>query len=158
MRKTELFSQALASLGHDIAMQAAQQNEEAQANWSKLTMMLKLAQNLELGQEAFEALYSPGDKIQQKKAIWYRRQKKLIKEALEYGIDLTDKSMKEAEDLVLEAKEAAKTDTQREADAMRMLERSMKGAVNASQNKDKVLDVVLGRQPRKRTTRRERAH
>lgn len=157
MRKTELFSQALASLGHDIAMQAAQQNEEAQANWSKLTMMLKLAQNLELGQEAFEALYSPGDKIQQKKAIWYRRQKKLIKEALEYGIDLTDKSMKEAEDLVLEAREAAKTDTQREADAMRMLERSMKGAVNASQNKDKVLDVVLGRQ-RKRTTRRERAH
>ena len=41
---------------------------------------------------------------------------------------------------------------------MRMLERSMKGAVNASQNKDKVLDVVLGRQPRKRATRKERAH
>ena len=31
MRKMELFSDALASLGHDIAAQAVQQNEEAQA-------------------------------------------------------------------------------------------------------------------------------
>ena len=158
MRKMELFSDALASLGHDIAAQAVQQNEEAQANWSKLTTMLKLAQTMGMGQEAFEALYSAGDRLQQRKALWYRRQKRIIKEALEYGIDLTDRTMKEAEDLVLEARESAKTDTQREADAMRMLERSMKGAVNASQNKDKVLDVVLGRQPRKRATRKERAH
>lgn len=158
MRKMELFSDALASLGHDIAAQAVQQNEEAQANWSKLTTMLKLAQSMGMGQEAFEALYSAGDRLQQRKAIWYRRQKRVIKDALEYGIDLTDRTMKEAEDLVLEAREAAKTDTQREADAMRMLERSMKGAVNASQNKDKVLDLVLGRPSRKRATRKERAH
>lgn len=158
MRKAELFNEAMANLGYDIAAQAAQQDEEAQASWAKLVTMLTLAQQLDMGQEAFEALYGAGDKVQQKKAIWYRRQKRIIKDALEYGIDLTDRTMKEAEDLVLEARESAKTDTQREADAMRMLERSMKGAVNASQNKDKVLDIVLGRQPRKRAARKERAH
>lgn len=143
MRKMEVFGEALTTLGLDIATQAAQQDADAQSNWDKLKMMLKLAQTLGLEKEAFDALYDAGQKVPQRKALWYRRQKRLIKLAMELDVDISTLSMKDAEAAVLEAREARRSPEDRQADALRMVERTMKGAVNVGKDKE-ALNLMLG--------------
>lgn len=143
MQKMDVFGDALATLGAEIAHAAVVQDAEAAANWEKLKTMMKLAQTLGLQDEAFEALFSPGEKMVQKKAIWYRRQKQLIKAAMELGVDLTGMTQAQAKDATDAAREKAKTPQQKEADAMRMLERSMKGAMRSTRNgKSKATKVM----------------
>lgn len=142
-QKMDVFGDALATLGQDIAEIAAQQDAEANASWEKTKTMFNLAKTLGLENEAFEAMYAPGERVVQKKAIWYRRQKRILKQALELGVEITaDMTQKDAAEAVEAAREAAKTQQQREADALQMLKRSMKGAVKASGDVSKIKEAV----------------
>src|SRR5688500_16396826 len=132
-RKMDVFGDALATLGHDIAAMAAQQDAEAAASWEKIKTMFRLAQTMGLGPEAYDAIYAPGEKVIQKKAIWYRRQKNILRQALALGVEIeAEMTQKEAAEAVEQAREAQKSPEQKAQDALKMLKRSVKGAVKAS--------------------------
>lgn len=119
----------LASTGLELAQAAAQQEEEANAMWEKIKFTFSMYKTFGMAQEVYDALYSAGDKVIAKKAIWYRRQKRLVKHLIDFDVDFSDMSMKEASDHVAMLRNEAKTPKQKQKDSLRMLERSMKGAV-----------------------------
>ncbi len=143
MRKMEVFGEALATLGQEIATTAVAQDVEAAESWEKLKTMIKLAQALGLESEAFDALYSPGEKIVHKKAIWYRRQKRVLKAALALGVDVTGMTLEQAMEATNAARDATKTPAQRESDALQMLTRTVKGAMKATKDKRKVVAELV---------------
>lgn len=144
MKKMEMFGDALATLGHDIAMKAAEQESQAQESWDKIKTMFSLAKALGAEGEAFDALYGAGERVVQKKAIWYRRQKQIVKMAMEYGVDISTMTQREAAEAVEAAREAAKTPQQKAADALRMVERSVKGAVATGATRNLAAAVAVG--------------
>lgn len=127
--KKNMFSEALETLGQQVADKAVEHEREAHENWMQMLTMFSLARSLGQGEEAFEALFAPAERMVQKKALWFRRQKSTMKQALALDVDISGLTHAEAAQKVEEAREEAKTPEERAANSLRMLQRSMKGAV-----------------------------
>ena len=132
---------SLAALGQEAAQAAATHEDEANAMWDRIKLHFKIFQSIGMTQEAYEALYSAGDKVVNKKALWYRRQKRLVKQLIDFNVDFSSMTMKEASEYVANMRQEAKSPRQKQRDSLRMLERAMKGAVNAAPT-EKVLSTL----------------
>jgi hypothetical protein len=78
-----------------------------------------------------------------RKALWYRRIKSTLQKMTSLGIPLTkDMTLKDAMERVDVERREARTPEEREADALRMFQRTTKGALNASVDKTKLSRVL----------------
>lgn len=144
MDRVDIFEDAMSKLGSDIAAQAARHEQEAQEAWERVRTLFSLAQALGAAQMAYDMLFSAGDKTLAKKAIWYRRQKRLLAAAIDQGITVSDKmDMKALEEAVTRNRRESRTPEERQADAMRMVARTTKGALSAGAGTDNVTKALL---------------
>lgn len=126
------FGDTLTNMGSELARTASQHDEEAQKLWEQTKLLLVMASGTGMLKEAYNAIFEAGTKVQSRKALWYRRQKRLFKQLIDMGIDFRNMDMIEAQEAVKVKHEASKSKTQRRKDSLRMLERAMKGAVNVA--------------------------
>lgn len=152
MTKTNVFNDALSNLGSEIVTLAAQQEEAMAQAWHKVRTMFSLAQSVGAEQEAFTLLFEAGDKVLVRKALWYRRMKRTLKACMDLGIDIRpDMDFAGAMQAVSEAQRAGRTPAQVEADAMRMFERTAKGAMNVVGSKTQLIkSLKTDKSPTKR--------
>lgn len=127
-----IFGDALTAMGTDIAERAAAQAREEDESFDRAKTVLSLAQSLGVGKEAHTALFEPGEKLVARKTLWYRRHKRMFAQALALDIPIhTSATYKTLAEEVFERREGMKTTEQRQEDALRMFQRTAKGALTA---------------------------
>lgn len=130
--KLSIFGDALYAMGKDLAERAAAQAREEEECFTKAKTLLSLAQSLGVGKEAHDALFDPGEKMTARKTLWYRRQKRLFGMALDLDIALArNASQKSLAETVYRKRDELKSMEQKQEDALRMFQRTAKGALSA---------------------------
>ena len=129
----DVFGDALATMGERLADTAVRHAKEEENAFNQARTLLSLAQSLGMGKEAHEALYGPGEREPARKVLWCRRQKRLFNQAMELEVPiLTDVSQKALMAAVYQRRELGRTEQQRQEDALRMFQRTAKGALTAN--------------------------
>lgn len=142
--ETNVFDEALSKLGFDIATMAAQHEQDSTVSWERVRTLFTLAQGVGAQEHAFRLLFGE-TYTNAKKALWFRRQKRLLSEALKLGIRVEDGiSMQALENVVKQAREEIKSPEEKERDSLKMLERSAKGTLTHATNRDAVVRSLLG--------------
>lgn len=128
-----IFGDALTAMGTDIAERAAAQSREEDEAFERARTLLSLAQSLGVGKEAHVALFEPGEKIVARKTLWYRRHKRLFGLAMELEVPIRSNiTQKELAEEISDKRDSLKSVQQRQEDALRMFQRTAKGALTAN--------------------------
>jgi len=143
MNFTVNIGDQLNELGQELARKAADHHEEANKLFDETKRMLSMAGRIGMLNEAYAAIFNAGSGVQSRKAIWYRRQKRLFKQLIAAGIDFSDMDWLEAQEAVKQHHQKSKSRTQRRKDSLRMLERAAKGAITKAQP-ETILETLRG--------------
>lgn len=148
------FNQMMATFGQGIAEMAIQQEHEANEAWNQIKTQITLARRLGREAEVIETIFAEGAKKPQRKPLWYRKAKRVVKLALEQNVDFTRLSLRDTERKLSDLRRSQRSRKDREADALRMVQRTMKGALERAGEK-RVLAAVqaVAPKPQRSTSR-----
>lgn len=132
-------------LGQEMATAAHQQVVGAVSYWDRCRTVFSAAQAQGKGQEAFDAIFGPGEKVKGKKAPWYRTYKSILSNALQHGVTIgQDMGMSAAQAAVKEAKDNAADAGDKAAKLVEMFTKMAQGCLNAGVSKAKLDTIIKG--------------
>ncbi len=143
-----LPSDQLNALGVTMAQAAVQQTQASGNYWDQCRTQFVTAQEHGRGKEAIQAIFGPGEKVQGRKAAWYRTYKSILTSAVDRGIQVTnDMGMTALQGAIKAAKQAEvdsdpKKHAEKEANMLEMFTRLAKGCLGLGITKQRLAQAL----------------
>lgn len=143
-----LDQERLTALGQEMATAATQQVRSSGTYWERCREVFMEAQTHNKAQEAVQELFAAGDKVEGRKAPWYRTYKSLLTACATRNIIVTvDMGMSQVQKLIKEHKQAEiesdpEAKSAKDEQMIEMFRRLAQGCLNRGIEK-KVLAAVL---------------